>query len=231
LLSGTSVGYIQCSIPAAAIGLYLGGGLATIDNVSIRELPGNHATQSTSTARPTLQTSGGLYYLDFDGVDDFIQTSTITIATSPDFSMGVGVSYSSLSSGNRTFFSWGGYVSGGFLMQSLDAGSSYRMRLARNGTTFTDTTGYTPVNEAHVWLAENSSSGAELTKDSVSQFVNATVTNMSSQALALGYRIDGGGQQADANIYAVVAINRTLTTAEIEATESYLATKSGVTLP
>ena len=31
---------------------------ADIDNVSLKELPGNHATQSTSTARPTLQVTG-----------------------------------------------------------------------------------------------------------------------------------------------------------------------------
>ena len=31
---------------------------------------GNHATQATSAARPTYQTSGGLHWLVFDGVDD-----------------------------------------------------------------------------------------------------------------------------------------------------------------
>jgi hypothetical protein len=31
---------------------------ATIDNISVRELPGNHATQSTPTARPTLAVTG-----------------------------------------------------------------------------------------------------------------------------------------------------------------------------
>jgi hypothetical protein len=36
---------------------------------------------------------------------------------------------------------------------------------------------------------------------------------------------------ANAKIYGLIALDRTLTTAEIEATEAYLATKSGVTLP
>src|SRR3712207_4298621 len=33
---------------------------------------GNHATQSTSAARPILRQSGSLYYLEFDGVDDWL---------------------------------------------------------------------------------------------------------------------------------------------------------------
>jgi hypothetical protein len=39
---------------------------------------GSHATQSTSGSRPTLQqTAGGLYYLDFDGTDDFLVSSAM----------------------------------------------------------------------------------------------------------------------------------------------------------
>lgn len=38
---------------------------------------GNHAIQATAAKRPTLgQTAGGLYYLDFDGVDDLLSTSS-----------------------------------------------------------------------------------------------------------------------------------------------------------
>lgn len=40
---------------------------------------GNHATQTTSTARPILrQDSGGRYYLEFDGTDDWLVTSSFT---------------------------------------------------------------------------------------------------------------------------------------------------------
>ncbi|MDO8983007.1 hypothetical protein [Cypionkella sp.] len=42
---------------------------------------GNHATQATAASRPTYQTSGGLSYLAFDGVDDFMVTGTITPGT------------------------------------------------------------------------------------------------------------------------------------------------------
>ncbi len=47
-----------------------GGGSIYYDNISIRELSGNHATQSTSAARPIYRTDGVLHWLEFDGVDD-----------------------------------------------------------------------------------------------------------------------------------------------------------------
>jgi hypothetical protein len=42
---------------------------------------GFHATQSSSAARPTYKTSGGLHWLDFDGTDDSLSTGTITPGT------------------------------------------------------------------------------------------------------------------------------------------------------
>jgi hypothetical protein len=38
----------------------------------------NHATQTTSTSRPTYQTDGTLHWLAFDGIDDWLVTPTIT---------------------------------------------------------------------------------------------------------------------------------------------------------
>ena len=53
-------------------------GYGLIDNISVKELPGNHATQPTAAARPTYQTDGTYHWLSFDGVDDFMVTPTIT---------------------------------------------------------------------------------------------------------------------------------------------------------
>ena len=51
------------------------------DNISVRELPGNHATQATLAQRPTYQVDGtGRPYISFDGVDDGMVTGTITPA-------------------------------------------------------------------------------------------------------------------------------------------------------
>lgn len=53
----------------------VGQPVGCIDDKSGR---GNHATQTTTAAKPILRQSGALYYLEFDGTDDFLVTSTIT---------------------------------------------------------------------------------------------------------------------------------------------------------
>lgn len=55
---------------------------ASFDNLSVSELPGNHATQSNALQQPTYQVdSNGRGYLLFDGSDDSLVTGTITPGT------------------------------------------------------------------------------------------------------------------------------------------------------
>lgn len=44
-----------------------------ISNVQVRAIPGSHALAPSDAARPILRSSGGLYYLDADGTDDWMQ--------------------------------------------------------------------------------------------------------------------------------------------------------------
>lgn len=48
----------------------------TVSNLSIRELPGNHLTAPSDAARPTYQTDGTYHWLEFDGVDDYVEAAT-----------------------------------------------------------------------------------------------------------------------------------------------------------
>lgn len=52
---------------------------------------GNHATQSTTASKPVLRQSGALYYLEFDGVDDFLVTSAINFTATDEMSVFAGV--------------------------------------------------------------------------------------------------------------------------------------------
>jgi hypothetical protein len=53
---------------------------------------GNHATQATATSRPVLQQdASGRYYLSFDGVDDFLQTSSINFTSTDKMTVFAGV--------------------------------------------------------------------------------------------------------------------------------------------
>jgi len=52
---------------------------------------GNHASQTVSSSRPIIRSSGGLWYLEFDGVDDFFVTSAINFAASDKMGVFAGV--------------------------------------------------------------------------------------------------------------------------------------------
>lgn len=57
-----------------------GTGIFAVDNVSVRELPGNHATQPTAGSRPLYQVVSSYGCAQFDGTDDLLQVSGINLS-------------------------------------------------------------------------------------------------------------------------------------------------------
>jgi len=79
-ISDTGVYYVRTKANRDTLTFRTDGGTATIGDkirlsISVRELPGNHATQSTAAARPVYRTDGALHWLEFDGVDDVLFAS------------------------------------------------------------------------------------------------------------------------------------------------------------
>ena len=62
-----------------------------ISGVSFQLLDGNHASQANASNKPVLQQSGGLYYLQFDGVDDFLSTGNIDFTATDKMTVVAGV--------------------------------------------------------------------------------------------------------------------------------------------
>ena len=73
-LTGTMTTYSKAAFKAVATYFSFllngGAGVYELDNVSVKLIPGNHAQQVTSTARPVLAELSGARYVNFDGVDD-----------------------------------------------------------------------------------------------------------------------------------------------------------------
>lgn len=70
----------------------------TIQSISCKLIAGNHVTQATSTKRMVLrQTAGGLYYLEWDGVDDGLATAADVSVLTQVWGLTVGSSPPSLS--------------------------------------------------------------------------------------------------------------------------------------
>jgi len=194
-----------------------GNGVYEFDNISIRELPGNHATQSTSTARPTLQTSGGLYYLDFDGVDDYI-TTTFTSAQAQPNTLALGYKYDDAAQLGTLIDSPG---ANRHAFYTETGNTKYYAGLAPiiKGTT--------TVDEVAIVHFNTTSSSARING------VDYGTANVGANAWG-GIRMGANTtpvRWTDARLYSLVGVNRTLTAGEIASLETYLATKSGVTLP
>ena len=85
------------------------GAYLEFDNISVRELPGNHATQATSASRPVLkQDANGKYYLFFDGVDDALATGEVTLGATPFISTALSIAAVNTYPGPFRFLRTGG---------------------------------------------------------------------------------------------------------------------------
>lgn len=68
-------------------------GTLSISSLSVREVLGNHLTQTTGTSRPLWQQDGttGAYFLQFDGLDDFLTCATFNMSASDKVAVCAGV--------------------------------------------------------------------------------------------------------------------------------------------
>ena len=66
---------------------------ADFTDITIQKIAGNHTYQTTSASRPILRQNAttGAYYLEFDGTDDFLQTSNIDFTATNKISLFAGV--------------------------------------------------------------------------------------------------------------------------------------------
>ena len=78
---------------------------AVVSEISVKELPGNHAYQTTSSARPLLQKNAitGAYYAKFDGINDFLQTAAINLSTINSMSLCTAVDQSLAGTGGMIY--------------------------------------------------------------------------------------------------------------------------------
>lgn len=74
-ISGTFTIHLVAGATGGRFNIGTSAANCTIDNISIKELPGNHASQDTAAKRPLYKTSGLAKYNDYDVVDDVLNTT------------------------------------------------------------------------------------------------------------------------------------------------------------
>jgi hypothetical protein len=201
----------------------------------INDLSGKaaHPVQATPGARPTLrQSAGGFYYLEFDGVDDFLSApSAITVGA--DFYFGAAATIASGGTFLRSLFSTttgpGGASTGANTMgiyQRGDVGRILASLRVGTGTAFTaNIDGSFSIGTPFVGEAYHESSTLYASN------VSASATTAAAEATTTtGQPISIGGTASMQHFYGGVCIDRALTAPEKTAVRSWLANLAGITL-
>lgn len=214
---------------AGTIPATVGDAVARINDLSGN---GNHAIQVTAAARPLLQqTAGGLYYLAFDGSDDFFvifgsqawydqYIGSIVIAASTDSTSSQDVV------SNRGVDS--AEVRGKYALSIRNNGVNwiYDNLVAGSGAAISTAS---PINTPYVFYGSGDGTNVSSSINSGSVTTVADTFTARNLDAYIGQK-GGSATYFSGRIYGIVLTNDVLTAQEISDTETYLAAKSGVTL-
>lgn len=217
-----------------------GQSVARINDKSGR---GNHFTQSTAGSRPVLQQDGnGKYYLDFDGTDDFLQsTSTINYSATDNMCVCVGATKESdAAAGALIELSASSTTNAGtfaiFAPSSATPNYAYRSRGTSDGTAASGASYASPNTSVLFGYSDISSDSSILRVNgavAATQGSDQGTGNYGTHTVYIGRRA-GTSIPFNGRLYQAISLARTPTgpgaTTEIGNMESYVANKTGVTL-
>ena len=256
LADGTDVPIVTTSIPrvfsyivrASLATIKIGfrsidGFTGTVDNVSVRELSGNHAYQTVSASRPILQRNAttGAYYLAFDGADDFLQTNNIDFTATDKVSLFAGVrKLSDYSTGKIVELSNSVGNIGTFSLNAPDSNGASNFSFGTNGTALSDVkvSGFaSPTSNVLTVFGNNAASTVQLKNRLRVDGVYPTATyggsigagNYGNYPIYIGRR-GGTSIPFNGNLYSLIGIGRLTTDSETIALEKSIAKNTGVTL-
>lgn len=199
-------------------------GEITIHEVVLKEINGNHASQTLSAARPIYKTDGALHWLEFDGVDDHLLTTSNAIGSGA-FVMFVAVhvdasttaqmdiieaSSASGLNGGRINYYQGNYA--------FQVGNGTRVSVSTNGA---GKKVLTLVYDGSQMICR--ANGIEVGRRDITGYVPpGGVTQIGREKEGFGH--------VKGVISGIVVRRGVMTADEITKTEQYLAAKSGVAL-
>ena len=209
-------------------------------DISVKELPGNHAFQTTSAARPILRQNAttGAYYLAFDGTDDFLVTNNIDFTGTDKVSLFAGVrKLSDAASGILVELSASSAVNNGsFHLAAPDALNGNNYNFASRGTVrslaISPSNYISPVSNVESAFCRVSTDTAILRVNGsqvASSAIDQGTGNYGNYPLYIGRR-GGTSLPFNGHIYSLIGIGRLTTDSETVSIEKELAKRTGVTL-
>lgn len=216
------------------------GWVGEIISISIKEIVGNHAYQTVSASRPILQCNAttGAYYLEFDGIDDFLQTNNIDFTSTDKVSVFAGVR--KLSDAQRGMIaelsaSVGSY-NGTFSIEGNDGGARKYFQQSKGsllsiaGTS--DVIFSAPSNAVLTSKLNINTDTNELIVNGLYRYTSTQdqgTGNYGNYPLYIGRR-GGATLPFNGHLYSLIGVGRLTTANETAAIEKELAKRTGVTL-
>lgn len=193
---------------------------------------GNHATQSTSSARPMLeQDAGGRYYLSFDGVDDCFTTGTVDFTTTNKISIFAGLRKISDAASYGIIAELSGFWGnpGGFILTAPGTTGGYLFGTTGSFNSSVDIGGYAAPITNVVTGTSDISADSLLLRVNGSQVASSSTDqgtgNFMSSTIQIGRRTFEF--PFSGRLYGLVILGRLASASEIANTESWLNVRSG----
>lgn len=216
-------------------GVAVGNTVTTQSDTSGR---GNNATQATAGLRPTLQTEGGRFYLDYAGAQG-MATGSINMGARDELTIIAGVRKNSDAAAALVaeFSVNAGGNLGAFYFaapETTGAGGNYTFQARGTGSPgiLASGTFLAPDLAVMTMTAKISTPSRVIRRNGVQVGTDAPALgtgNFGNFPLFLGSR-NNANLFFNGRIYGMIIINRLLTAGEIAAAEAWMATKTGVTL-
>lgn len=197
---------------------------------------GKDALQTVLSKCPALKLVGGLYYLEFDGIDDALVTASIDFTSTDAMSVFAGARKETDVTGVIAELSTnagGASIEGAF---RLGSSTNNIWRYTSKGTTLVNlnTGGYTPpVTTVLTTLSDISDPSMAIRADGSAANSNTAsqgTGNYGDYPLNVGARNNGAGLRLDGRIYSLIVRGVLSNADEIASTEVFVAAKTGVTI-
>ncbi len=200
----------------------------------------NHASQATAANRPLYKTSGGLHWLQFDGVDDALATASIDFTATDKMSAFSGCSVNNVTTSTGVIYEFGqdpattnnsfGLLCGGAAFGDV------RFSARTTTTTIRTSTGKlavsTPTVLSNAFDMSNPASSIPVFRKDGADFTN-TITGTHTVGSAFGnYPLYVSSRinttlYLVGRIYSLIVLGRLATTQEITDTETWVNSKTG----
>lgn len=235
IFTATTTGllYIQAGISSSAA-------VGEFDNISVREIAGNHLVQATAASRGILrQDSSGKYYIEFDGTDDgYASVATVNFSATDEITVFAGVRKNS-DAATGIICELGtdvNSVNGSFALTGPGANAAPSYRLFARGTATVNAnaaTGYAaPTTNVLTGIGDISGDSCILRVNgtqAASSSSDQGTGNYGNYTLYVGRR---GGTTLPFNgrLYQLIGVGKLLTNAQIVQTERFVAYRTGLAI-